>query len=298
MRKLTSLGLFVATVVLIVGLTAGLSVVLQPGPPAVDTTAPPTYDTTAAMIEPLPATGTVTLDVDAEGTVVVFDEAHANRYDHDAIHAMTAALTIAGADVRFHDGETDLEDVLADADAYVVIDPARQHSAADVETVVAFVDEGGRLVMIGEPTRTTVANQIVATHHSALGSLAGRFGMSFGTEYLYATTERDGTFRNIVVTATDAGTAGVSSFEQVDRGVMYTATHVAAADGDAYVVAGDGVVRSQGDREPREYAVVHVDGSVMGVGDATFVRGERAVVADNEHLIAGILEFMVADDAS
>ncbi len=100
----------------------------------------------------------------------------------------------------------DLAGRLRYAQALVIISPGASFTATEVQTIQAFVDKGGRLLLVGDPTRFGVLMDEYgdyagldsdATH---LNSLAAQFDLVFQPDYLYNTAEYEGNYRNIRLT--------------------------------------------------------------------------------------------------
>ena len=78
--------------------------------------------------------------------------------------------------------------------------------------------------------------------------------------------------------------------------MLYTSTHVSAAEGEPLLVTSDSAQRSQ-TGTAGEYVVATYTGNVIAVGDANFLYGERVNVADNNVFIASIITFLGEGEA-
>jgi hypothetical protein len=238
-------------------------------------------------------------DPDPSGEVgkVVIDRAHNNRFDHEDLESLTTAITQAGGDVEFTDRGESIKGALSDADVYVVVDPGTGFEPPEVTAIEQFLNRGGRLVILGEPNRkgitsTGVAVQITTTR-SQLTALASAFGFSFGTQYLYDLEHNDGNFKNVL-----AESAGDDALvDGVDRVALYTAASVDVDRGSVLLRTAPSAKADDTDRANGfPVAAVNADGNVLAVGDTGFLRGQRASVADNEALVARMVEFMSEAD--
>ena len=81
-----------------------------------------------------------------------------------------------------------LEEKLKQADSFLVMMPQEAYTEAETNVVERFVDRGGKLLLVSDPTRPNRINE-----------LAKRFGLEFRADYLYNTVEYDRNFRNIFV---------------------------------------------------------------------------------------------------
>jgi hypothetical protein len=227
--------------------------------------------------------------------VVLFDRTHSNRFADEDIAPLVRAVDDAGGEVRFTGITTGFESSLEQADVLVVVDPGVRYSAAHVEAIEEFVDNGGRLLMLGEPNRRSIevtgfSVQLV-TDRSKLSSLGTTFGVSFGTEYLYDMENNDGNFKDVLTGPTEG--SGADAVEGVDQVSMYTAAPVRTNQGTVLLRTAP-TAESDGDTLERGYpvAVTAANGDVMAVGDKTFVSEQFHTVADNEVFVARMVEFM------
>jgi len=255
----------------------------------------PAWETEGLVADRLDATG----EPDPDGNVgtVVFDRTHRNRFDREDVGALTGAITDAGGDVRFSDTSAEFQSLLDTADVLVVVDPAQEFDAEEVDALERFVREGGRLVVFGEPNRRAIATSglgaSLVTRRSQLTNLASAFGLSFGTEYLYDMEENDGNFKSVVTGPTDrTDSALVDGVEQV---ALPTAASVSVNNGDVLLRTAPSA-ETAGRSTQRGYpvAVTTNRGKVLAVGDASFLGGTTAAVGDNDVFIERIVEFMAA----
>lgn len=292
-------GAVVAT--LVVAGAAGVGVVTddRAGPP-IDPGSD-AYDAEQLVVDPGEADGDLAVDAGEPGAVVLIDMAHDNRVDRVDLQPAVAGLTEAGHEVRFYErnlgpGGT-LNDSLRAADAYVVINPAREFSKAEIDGVEAFAAAGGRVLLVGGPADTHSSGGSgfgsVERVPSASTNLASRFGVSFGTGYLYTMRpgQRDNNFRNVYASpAADADLAA-----GVDRVVHHDATEVSTSDGTTVVTGAEGT-RLSSTRSTGTYATVVRTGNVVALGDATLLQTGAVYHADNEVLVANLLAFLVSGD--
>ncbi len=283
---LIAAGIVVAATILGPGLLAGP----PESPPEY-----PEYDVSSLVPERLSADGTISVEPAADRGTVLIDRAHGNRIDAADIESLTAAIAAAGYEVEFLEPGDSVSEALGRVDAFVVIDPAQRYTGAQLDRLEWFVDAGGRLLLIGEPTQARLTSGLSAasirTATNMLDHVASRFGFDFGEGYLYHMSESDGNYRNVLGLATtgDGVAAGI------DRIATYTATHVSADGGESLVVAAEGTRSIRGD-VPGTYGLVVRKGDVLAIGDSTFLSGETVRVLDNEVLVGNIVEFLVSGD--
>jgi hypothetical protein len=284
----------VLTVAVVLAAVAGGSTVLRGdgGAPPLEN---PEYDPATVALDPLAANGTVEPAPDAgvgEAGTVLIDRGHGNNFDRADIAVLVDALVRQGWHVEFYTGG-DLAVALEDADAFLVIDPGREYQPGDVDDVRQFTGNGGHLVMVGEPDRTAVVSSgffgsAIQLQESRLTTLASRYRMSVDTQYLYNQEHADGTFKHVLARSTGEG-----DLDDVETAAFYTAAAVTARDGTVLMRSAPNTYKSGSDEVTGEFPVVVRRGNALLLGDSTFLRGDRFNVADNEHLIAYLVEFMV-----
>lgn len=249
----------------------------------------PAYAMDGLVPDRAPADGTPAIERADEPGVVLVDTAHGNRIDPGEVRPLLATISAAGYEVDLLEPGDDLHASLARADAFVVMNPGSSYSQAETIRVESFVDRGGRLLLVGEPTQGELGNLGITVEENRLSSLASRFGFEFGEAYLYHMETNDGNHRNVY-----AGTSGATGVtEGVSRTAHYTATTVHTRDGRPVLLAADGTRSSRTD-DTGTYPVAAVDGDVLAIGDGTFLQAENANVVDNERLIANIARFLVS----
>lgn len=228
--------------------------------------------------------------VGGEPRVVLIDDSHANRIDEDDLRPIFESLGADHEVMYTTDARGDLQASLAAADAYVVADPAIAHTDEEVDEVGAFVENGGRVVLLGEPTRVGVGGVFGGTLldiRSNVGDLGTRLGVSFETDYLYDDVNNEGNYKRVFAD-------GRGPLEG-SRAAFYTATSVRAEGGTPLLVTPETTRLSQ-ESEARGHTVAVRTGNVMAVGDSTFLTGGKSIVADNERLVRAIAEFAVGGD--
>ena len=169
------------------------------------------------------------------------------------------------------------EEGLRRASSLVVISPDDPFSMEEINLVERFVNKGGRLLLISDPTRGDQIN-----------SLAERFGVTFLPDYLYNTVEYDLNFQNIFINDFRPDELTKS----LRRVVLYTAGSVESSDpGLAYTDANtqSSVVK----RIQPFYPIVKVhEDRVVAIGDLTFMVPPQDSILDNEKLISNIADFL------
>jgi hypothetical protein len=256
----------------------------------------PEYDPATIDPDPIPATGSILAELEAEPgeeKQILIDTGHDNRVDRETLQPLVGALVNRGHEVRYLTKNEDMDGDLEAADAFIVVDPKKRYDDPELDRVEGFVANGGRLLILGEPNRKSISIGFgisVSTERSQVTELAGRFGMDIGTTYLHNMEHYDGTHEQVIVHPADG-----AEMAGVDRAVVDTAAPITAPDAEVVLRAAPGTNRS-GIDEPAQYPVAVRDGGVMAVGDASLITPENVHVADNEAVAAGMIRFLTGGE--
>ena len=225
-----------------------------------------------------------------EGLLLV-DGIHRNDFQPGEIGALLSRVADRGYEVEFLGGgdrfgfpsiggiqrEFLLDEALRRADSLAVVLPTVPYGSREVDLVDRFVQKGGRLLLMADPTRAHEIN-----------SLAGRFGVAFQPDYLYNTREYDINFQNIFIRDFRP--------DQVTRGlhqiVLYTAGSIRSS-GTGLAVT-DGNTRSALIEriEPFYPMVVAGEGRVLAISDLTFMIPPQDSILDNDRLVANMADYL------
>ena len=248
------------------------------------------------VAEESPEEGEITMESDAEGKRVLIDAAHGNDIGEAELAPLVQTLVENGHTVDYYRGRGgSLNESLRGADAYVVINPSQPFQGREVEGIEAFADAGGRVLMLGDPPSVQLSGGLLLASFEEVAykqtGVASRFGVAFGSGYLYNVAENDANFKSIYATPTGEGalTAGV------DRVVMRNAVPVATGSGSVAMVGSEGTTLSS-TRRTGEYAVAVRNGDVAAIGDTSFLARDDVYEADNEVLVGNLADFLVSGD--
>ncbi|MBN1484858.1 MAG: ThuA domain-containing protein [Chloroflexia bacterium] len=244
---------------------------------------------------PTPRTGIYVDQPEPGEGLILFDRGHDNDYSPAEIGPLSAALANRGLLLAEYDGADDLALALRPALAFVVITPFADFSAQEVAAVRDFVDKGGRLLLIGDPTRYVLdwdeyyEYYDIVTSARLLNALAEPFGLTFEEDYLYNVVEHEGNYQNILFeqfAAENPLTAGLSQ-------VAFYSTHSIRSYGGGLIIA-EGETRSSTNELGRELAAAAMGGEeqVLAIGDLSFMTSPYANAFDNDRLIANLADFM------
>lgn len=207
------------------------------------------------------------------GTVLI-DMSHENKFNIGDMNLLLSRIIARGYNVEYLRENNHLEEKLPGATSLMVILPESSFSADDVKAVKMFVDKGGRLLMLSEPTAENEIN-----------SLASEFGILFWDDYLYNLLENDGNFKYIYLT--DFAENNIT--KDLDRIVFYTSCSVF---GNGLIFTDNNTYSSSsGEKGRYSVAVMTEDSQVLAIGDATFLT-EPYNALDNNRLIYNIADFL------
>jgi hypothetical protein len=258
---------------------------------------------TGEMAVPAPATPPLSHVAEkptaGKGTIV-FDLAHENKYTPDELNVLITRLADRGQDVEFleegteEENSPDLAGRLRYASALVVISPVTPFSNGEVVAVRRFVEKGGRLLLIADPTRFDFeydeAGFIIGIKSlvPAINSLATPFDIVFDDDYLYNIQENEANYRNVILRdfATDPLTKDLKE-------VVFYATHSLRTQGGKIIVADENTFSSLSEGLVGLPVVARSDtGNVVAVGDLTFLTEPYNAVMDNDRLLSNLADFL------
>ena len=225
------------------------------------------------------------------GTLLV-DGGHRNDFSKGEISSFLSKIAARGHDIDFigepatfggfrgldPDIRFDLmEEKLRRAHSLAVILPDAPYLPKEADLVERFVENGGRLLLIADPTRR---NQI--------NSLAERFGIAFQPDYLYNTVEYDLNFENIFIRdfVPDSLT---NNLRQI---ALYTTGSVKSA-GPGLAYADANTQSSVVERIEAFYPIVKGhDDRVLAIADFTFMVPPQNSILDNDQFLSNIADFL------
>jgi hypothetical protein len=245
--------------------------------------------------EPLPQTQPFTDQevAEAQGTVLL-DQAHKNRVTMAELNVLQARLTARGQQLEPVVDAANLNKQLRNARALVIISPGEDWKPEEIQSVERFVEKGGRLLLVADPTRYDVIldefGDFVGFDNDSphLNDLAARFDLVFQEDYLYNTVDNEGNFRNIKLTDLADGplTQGVDQ-------LVFFATHSIVSEEPALIrVGGETRSSSSGRAEELTVGMLSAGGSVLALGDLTFMTEPYDAVYDNDQFVANIAGFL------
>lgn len=218
--------------------------------------------------------------------VVVLDFAHSNALFLEELNILLSKIVARGYSyelVMNGDDETkDLANRLRYADALILPLPRDEYTAEEVDEIERFVEKGGQVLIIGDPTRTVVVE--------ALNSIAGSFGIIYANDYLYSLENNDNNYRNVVYTNFESSplTSGLE-----DGKVIFYAGGSINAPGHE-IILGDDTTHSSVSEGGRTMAAAALttDDKVLALGDLTFFGEPYSAAENNGTFINNIADFL------
>lgn len=272
----------------------------QPG--GGEVTAPPVYDSkiiAEASQAPIPAASDfVDAPTVGQGDVLL-DMAHANSFTLEEIAYLDGRLAARGFEmIPYRSG--DLATLLRGVNAFIAIAPLSPYTPQEVQAVREFVDRGGRLLMVGDPTRFQVSfietdfsfTYNIEKNDMPLNMLANSFSLAFNGDYLYNTVENEGNFRNIILK--DSAFVENKLTDELAQIAFYSAHSLQVGpDATALLLADDNTWSSATDRPGGlVLAATSMNGRVLALGDIHFMMEPYYTVFDNGRFIAHIADFL------
>jgi hypothetical protein len=298
MKARKALSALVLFLVLLVLPTAYRYVTFYTGPAQDRTVTRPQLD--AIQIPTPPAAQYADEEVVAGDGVVLVDMAHENLLQMPELNVLAGRLAARGHQLVSWDGEN-LKEALRDASAFLVAVPLTAFQEDEVGDVVDFVASGGRLLLLGDPTRYGYQMDEygwitgIDSDAQSLNSLSAAFGITFVDDYLYNVVDNEGNFRNIKLSDWDESdlTKGVETV------VFYAAHSLAVGEQAAAIRADQNTWSSATDRAGGlVVAAAAADSQVLAIGDLTFMTEPYHTVRDNSRLIANVADFLTGAERS
>lgn len=232
--------------------------------------------------------------------LVLLDFAHENNFTMEDIAYLDGRLAARGVELRPYTGG-DLSLALRTVKAYLVITPLNEFTIEETLAVTEFVEQGGRLLLIGDPTRFAIIFDeedpfgqpaAIEADQIPLNSLANQFDIIFNGDYLYNTVENEGNFRNIILR--DDGFSEGSLTDNIRKLAFYSSHSLQVGpSGNSLITADENTWSSTTDR-PGDLTVAAAtqQGRVLALGDIHFLTQPYFAVYDNSRFIAQIADFL------
>ena len=262
-----------------------------------------------------PSTEFSDIYAEEEGTILI-DVAHENAFDIEELNVLTLRLISRGLTIEFFSVEDDLEkellgkeedeeesseeeepieeeekqenELLAEekeeeelqmADVFIIVCPLKVFPREEIETIDEFVNNGGKLLLIADPTR-----------RSNMNSLSVEFGLVFEPDYLYNLKENDANYRNIFITEFKEN----EITKELQKIALYTAGSISSDEGG--IAFGDENTFSSLIETRKGMAPIALteESKVLAIHDLTFITEPHNGVFDNNQLISNIADWLAS----
>lgn len=164
-------------------------------------------------------------------------------------------------------------------DAFIVVCPQKEFSKKEKETINEFVTNGGKLLLIADPTRRDKMN-----------TLSLDYGLIFEPDCLYNMKEYETNFQNIFVT--DFKESEIT--KELNKVVFYRAGSISSAEGGIAFVDENTVSSLVETKEKLSPIALANDSKVLGIHDLTFMTEPHNGILDNNQLIANIADWLAS----
>jgi hypothetical protein len=252
---------------------------------------------------PLPEYSPATEDVVESAGRVVVDMGHDNNLEVDDLSPLRDRLAARGVTVETYDGYTaSLDSQLRGAVALLVAAPTYQFAEWEVDAVVDFVERGGRVLLVADPTRPVPPlgdedsidlGDVLFPESAipAINSLAESMGVVFFDDYLYNLVDNEGNYRNIRLSPSGDDQVLVEDVETV----VFFAAHSLRGEGPV-LFSGDDNIRSSLRTGEGDLAagVLSAEGRVLALGDLTCLTAPYHTVRDNDRFLSNLADWLVS----
>ncbi|HXV99457.1 MAG TPA: hypothetical protein VEC93_13625, partial [Anaerolineae bacterium] len=230
--------------------------------------------------------------------VVVVDYTHSNALYIEELNVLFSKMVSRGfsyeiilspateeVSVAEDSAETNsgLADKLRYAQSLILPLPRIEYTDEEIAEIKNFVDKGGRVLIIGDPTRTVVVE--------ALNSIAASFGVIYANDYLYSLENNDNNYRNVAYTNFKESPL-TQGLDQDSKVIFYGGGSINAPGHE--IILGDETTHSSISEGGRimAAAALTADDKVLALGDLTFLGEPYSAAESNGILINNIAAFL------
>jgi hypothetical protein len=168
------------------------------------------------------------------------------------------------------------------------------------EAILKFVADGGRLLLAADPTRPVPPEEeegaldfesvlFPTSAIPAINSLANPFGVVYFDDYLYNLMANEGNYRNVRFANLDDEHPLTKDLEEL----VFFAAHSLRTD-DLSLISGDENTLSplRSGETDLTAAALTMEGRVLTLGDITFLTPPYHTIADNDHFLSNIADWL------
>ncbi len=248
----------------------------------------------APLSTPLPPNPSSPAAAERPQTNLLVDFTHGNWVSLKELEALTQPFEALGGRTVLSTDPYAFAEQLKSADAYLTAAATLPFSAQEAQLLTNFVQRGGRLAVICDPTRgytsspTTDALMALSSCTASANLLLQPFDVAFADDYLYNLEENDGNFRHLILTDIQD-----SPLTQGVQQVIFYAAHSLKSSPQPLLRTSP-TTRSSLTDAPAQSVAASLDasGQVLAIGDLSFLQAPNNLMADNQQWIAGIAGFL------
>ncbi len=225
---------------------------------------------------------------------LLVDFTHGNWVSLKELEALTQPFEALGGRTVLSTDPYTFAEQLKNADAYLSAAATMPFTAQEAQLLSSFVQRGGRLAVICDPTRSYASSPTtdpmldLSSCTASANLLLQPFDLAFADDYLYNLEENDGNFRHLILTDIQD-----SPLTQGVQQVIFYAAHSLKSSPQPLLRTSP-TTRSSLTDAPDQSVVASLDssGQVLAVGDLSFLQAPNHLMADNQQWIAGIAGFL------
>jgi hypothetical protein len=249
-----------------------------------------------------PDGGEITVEETSEPKRILVDTSHSNQFSPADFEPLTEVLFEAGHTIAVSGdtvsggsqfGTAGYNATLEKYDAVIIIQPTSRFEATERAAVQNYTANGGRVLVMGEPSQTQVGTFTSTTVSFGADNLTAQYGVHMGSETIFNLdgNATDNNFKSILASPSSGGELadGVETVSFDSAGYIRV-----REDSDAEVLfrADEGATTLQTRRTAR-YPTVVRNGNIAFVADASFIEGSELRDVDNDVFVSNLLNFLV-----
>ena len=248
----------------------------------------------APLSTPIPLSPASAAAAERPQTNLLVDFTHGNWVSLKELEALTQPFEALGGRTLLSTDPYIFAEQLKNTDTYLTAAATMPFTAQEAQLLSSFVQRGGRLVVICDPTRSYASSSTtdpllaLSSCTASANLLLQPFDLAFADDYLYNLEENDGNFRHLILTDIQD-----SPLTQGVRQVIFYAAHSLQSSPQPLLRTSP-TTRSSLTDAPTPSVVASLDssGQVLAVGDLSFLQAPNHLMADNQQWIAGIAGFL------
>ena len=163
--------------------------------------------------------------------------------------------------------------------AFIIVCPYKEFSKEEKETIDEFIDNGGKLLLIDDPTR-----------RGKLNSLSIDFGLIFEPDYLYNMKENEINYRNIFVSEFKEN----ELTKDLEKIALYIAGSISSDNSSIAFVDENtfsSVIETRKELSPIALAE---ESKVLAIYDLSFITEPHNGILDNNQLISNVADWLAS----